>query len=55
MQLLTKSEKKLLLDSLEIHSAQLLDVLKLNRRLHLSDKAIVNRYQKINQLIKKIS
>lgn len=54
MQLLTKSEKTLLLDSLEIHSAQLLKLLTETRKLNLPDKSIFARYKKINNLMKKI-
>lgn len=55
MQLLTKSEKTLLLDSLEIHSQSVLKLLTETRKLNLPDKSIYARYKKINNLIKKIS
>ena len=53
--MLTKSELKLIADSLEIHAGELLKALKMARNLSLPDKSIVAKYKKVYKLIEKIS
>ena len=52
--MITKAEQKLIIESLEVHAAELLEALKMARKLKLSDRSIIAKYKKVYKLIEKI-